>query len=149
MFRCHICKTSVSEKDYERVVASHHDYLPPLVKIYGSEGAIVYDGLVDYYTLIRLSGPDEEFDAEGNVVICPACTSQCVQAYHQGYNPLNALAEHAQADVSPAREAELKETRRFKEEMLGKITDWIEEGKVPEDMTLKEFRFWLQLKYMD
>lgn len=32
-----------------------------------------YDKVVEKYSLIRCEGPDEQFDADGNVVVCMEC----------------------------------------------------------------------------
>lgn len=39
-----------------------------------------YDLVVSKYTLIHLTGPDDEFDTEGTVVVCEQCIDKAGQS---------------------------------------------------------------------
>jgi len=55
--RCYICNTAVDNNS--------------LTDLEDRE----YDQVVEYHGLIRCDGPDENFDEDDNVVICPACVN--------------------------------------------------------------------------
>lgn len=36
---------------------------------------VEFEEVVSWFGLIHIDGPDEQFDEDGNVVMCPACIS--------------------------------------------------------------------------
>lgn len=59
MYKCYVCRADMKNNDAWKNVSDD-----------------TYDECVDAYNLIRCTGPDEEFDDEGNVNVCTACIAK-------------------------------------------------------------------------
>jgi hypothetical protein len=63
--RCYICNTDTGN-------------INPLVDVEEDD----YDLVVAHHMLIACDGPDEQFDADDNVVVCGNCIDDAINPHH-------------------------------------------------------------------